>query len=223
MLPAAGLGTDGNADLRQRFTEWIDGRVELEYEQHSFHRGAHENKLVEKRGMNIPDGKYASDELTFDDLFQAPDDPELWPLWRDWLARWREEKWKALAYDDSYYNDEAFAWVPSNYVSGFLMLWDMTLLDPEAGKFKVEEFIEHGKKEFGGYDSVVLWLAYPILGISERNQADMYRDMPGGLEGVWRACATWSRRSTNTESRSSSPSSPGTVRPGGKMGPTQRF
>jgi len=106
------------------------------------------------------------------------------PLWRDWLAQWREDKRRTLAYDDSYYSDEAFAWIPSNYVSGFLMLWDMTLLDPEEGRYMVEEFIEQGKKEFGGYDSVVLWLAYPILGISERNQTDMYRDLPGGLEGM---------------------------------------
>ena len=170
--------------LQKEFSEWINERVELEKEQHGFHRGAHEDKLGEKRGMNIPDGKYASDELTFDDIFQAPDDPKLWPLWRDWLAGWRKDKREALAYDDSYYSDKAFAWVPSNYVSGFLMLWDMTLLDPDEGRYTVEEFIEHGKKEFGGYDSVVLWLAYPILGISERNQTDMYRDMPGGLDGM---------------------------------------
>jgi formylglycine-generating enzyme required for sulfatase activity len=184
MFTPAAVGTDGEADQQEEFSKWIDERVKLEYEQHSFHRGAHENKLVEKRGMNIPDWKYASDELTFDDLFQAPDDPELWPLWRDWMAQWRKDKKKALEYDDSYYSDEAFAWVPSNFVSGFLMLWDMTLLDPEDGTYKVEEFIKDGKKEFGGYDSVVLWLAYPILGISERNQTDMYRDMPGGLEGM---------------------------------------
>jgi formylglycine-generating enzyme required for sulfatase activity len=175
---------DEDADLQKEFSEWINERVELEKEQHGFHRGAHEEKLAEKRGMNIPDGKYTSDELTFDDTFQAPDDPELWSLWRDWLAQWRKDKRKALAYDDSYYSDEAYGWVPSNYVSGFLMLWDMTLIDPAEGRYKVEEFIEHGKKEFGGYDSVVLWLAYPILGINERNQTDMYRDMPGGLEGM---------------------------------------
>ena len=99
-----------------------------------FIAGQHEEKLAEKRGMNIPDGKYTSDELTFDDTFQAPDDPEQWPLWRDWLHQWRIDKRKALDYDDSYYSDEAFAWIPSNYVSGFLMLWDMTLLDPDEGR-----------------------------------------------------------------------------------------
>jgi formylglycine-generating enzyme required for sulfatase activity len=184
MFPAANVGTDQNADLHKRFSEWTHERMTLEKEQHGFHRGAHEKKLAEKRGMNIPDGKYASDELTFDDLFQAPDDPELWPPWRDWLAQWRKDKRLALAYDDSYYSDEAFSWVPSNYVSGFLMLWDMTLLDPDEGRYTVEEVIDYGKKEFGGFDSVVLWLAYPILGISERNQTDVYRDMPGGLEGM---------------------------------------
>jgi len=184
MFPSVNVCADESADLQKKFSKWIDERVKLEKEQHEFHRGAHENKLAEKRGMNIPDGKYASDELTFDDIFQAPDGAELWPLWRDWLEQWRKDKRIALGYDDSYYSDEAFAWVPSNYVSGFLMLWDMTLLDPEDGRYTIEEFIKHGKEQFGGYDSVVLWLAYPILGISERNQTDMYRDMPGGLEGV---------------------------------------
>ena len=63
MFTPAAVGTDEKADLQESFSEWIDQRVKLEYEQHSFHRVAHENKLVEKRGMDIPDWKYASDEL----------------------------------------------------------------------------------------------------------------------------------------------------------------
>jgi formylglycine-generating enzyme required for sulfatase activity len=170
--------------LQKKFSEWIGERVKLEKKQHGFHRKAHEKKLREKRGMNISDGKYTSEELTFDDTFVPPEDPELWPLWRDWLAQWREDKREALAYDDSYYSDEAYGWIASNYVSGFLMLWDMALLDPDEGRYKAEEFVEQAKREFGGFDSVVLWLAYPLLGISERNQTDMHRDLPGGLEGV---------------------------------------
>jgi len=177
--------------LQKKFTTWIHNQRALENQQHEFHRTAHEQKLGEKRSMNIPDGPYTSDELTFDDIFQAPNDPELWPLWRNWLEEWRSNKRQAMNYNDSYYSDSAFAWVASNYVSGFLMIWDMTFLDPVEGRYKIEAFINNAKKVFGGFDSVVLWLGYPLLGISERNQTDMYRDLPGGLEGLRKLISTF--------------------------------
>ena len=42
---------------------------------------------------------------------------------------------------------------------------------------------------FGGFDGVVLWHAYPVIGIDDRNQCDYYRDVPGLRELVDDAAA----------------------------------
>ena len=36
---------------------------------------------------------------------------------------------------------------------------DWTFYDPESGSYQVDAFLDHGRKQFGGYDSIVLWHA----------------------------------------------------------------
>ena len=105
----------------------------------------------------------------------APDDPDLWPLRREWLTLWRKDQRNALKYDDKYYRAKEFAWVPSNLVSAKIMSWEMYFIDSETGEYTVDKFLEHGEKEYGGYDNVLLWQAFPRIGIDERNQFDFYR------------------------------------------------
>jgi hypothetical protein len=57
-------------------------------------------------------------------------------------------------------------------------LWDERLFDHAAQRFDVERFLNR-TKDYGGFDGVVLWHAYPIVGIDDRNQFDFYRDVPG--------------------------------------------
>ena len=105
-------------------------------------------------------------------IIPAPDDPAQWPEFRVALAQWRTETRARLHYNDALYRRKEFAWASANYSCCFLMVCDETFCDWRAGRYTVDAFVEHGKREFGGYDSVVLWHAYPRIGVDERNQFD---------------------------------------------------
>jgi hypothetical protein len=115
-------------------------------------------------------------------IIAAPDNPSEWPAWRDALARWREGAREA--YDGSAYERPEFAWTQRCFAVALLWLWDELLYDFDAGRFTPGRVLDEGEREFGGYDAVVLWHAYPVIGIDERNQFDFYRDVPGIRELV---------------------------------------
>jgi formylglycine-generating enzyme required for sulfatase activity len=117
-------------------------------------------------------------------LIPAPADPMDWPAFRGSLTAWRNETRERLNYDDRLYRRPEFAWSAANFSCCFLMMCDQAFYDPAAGRYTVEAFLDHGQREFGGYDSVVLWHAYPRIGVDQRNQFDFYRDAPGGLPGL---------------------------------------
>jgi len=66
----------------------------------------------------------------------------------------------------------------------FSFLYDHSLIDPQTGQYRLKEFLADGRREFGGYDALILWQAYPRLGFDDRSQFDVYQDLPGGLAGV---------------------------------------
>jgi sulfatase modifying factor 1 len=109
-------------------------------------------------------------------IFAAPDDPADWPAWRDALRRWRTSARDRVDHDAFAYRDAP--WVSSCYTVALVWLWDERLYDHAAGAFRVEEFLAGAATEFGGFDGVVLWHAYPVIGLDDRNQYDFYRDVP---------------------------------------------
>jgi hypothetical protein len=122
------------------------------------------------------------DELDRAKIFAAPDDPAEWPAWRDALARWR-----SLAREG--YDGSAYArvtWPSRCFSVALVWLWDELLYDHEAERFTPERLLDEAEREFGGFDGIVLWHAYPVIGIDERNQFDFYRDVPGIRELVAR-------------------------------------
>ena len=118
------------------------------------------------------------DELDGAKIFAAPDDPADWPAWRETLARWRAEAIERVGYDGSSYAQPEFTWARRCFSVALAWLWDETLYDHAAGRFTPDRFLDEGVERFGGYDGIVLWHAYPVIGIDERNQFDFYRDVP---------------------------------------------
>ena len=64
-----------------------------------------------------------------------------------------------------------------------MWLWDERLFDHERGEFTPDRLLADAER-FGGFDAIVLWHAYPIIGLDDRNQFDYYRDVTGLAELV---------------------------------------
>lgn len=127
-------------------------------------------------------------------VIPAPDESSQWAKYRAALKRWRDDQRKRLAYSGSLYSRRDFAWVPSTFACCFLMMCDEMFYSHERGRYEVDAWLDQGIREFGGYDSIVLWHAYPRIGLDQRNQFDFYRDMPGGLEGLRKIAQTFQAR-----------------------------
>jgi hypothetical protein len=112
-------------------------------------------------------------------ILAAPDDPDDWAAWREALARWRSEATVRIAYDGAAYDAPGFAWARRCFAVGLVWLWDELLYDHEARRFTPGRFCAEADREFGGLDGIVLWHAYPVIGIDDRNQFDFYRDVSG--------------------------------------------
>lgn len=85
-------------------------------------------------------------------------------------------------FDDSLLQREDQKWFRSCYAVNLMMNWDTRFFDYKDGKFHVKEHLERMKKLMGGYDVYSIWPTWPALGMDQRNQWDMFRDLPGGYD-----------------------------------------
>lgn len=107
-------------------------------------------------------------------IFAAPDDPADWPAWRDQITRWRAGARQRIGYAGRHYDEIA----GDCFSVCLVWLWDEALYDHERGAFTVDAFLDEAARDFGGFDGVVLWHAYPVIGLDDRNQFDYYRQVP---------------------------------------------
>ena len=147
------------------------------------------------QGEQIPGPQYplanehccfsTSDQKIMKDAFQ---------VWLSDVEHYRFERLIRAGFNDAQYQRPQLQWTQSSFIQPQMMIHDRYFYDPFAGKYTVDRYLDDLDKRYGGIDSVLVWQDYPNIGIDSRNQYDLIRDMPGGIEGLKQIVAAFHRR-----------------------------
>jgi formylglycine-generating enzyme required for sulfatase activity len=117
-------------------------------------------------------------------MFEGPSSPAAFAEWLNGLEAWRDRRKKEIGYHDDLYHGTEFSWTRHTFTQDQLLIWDRSFYDPVAGGYTVDRALGGIESRFGPLDSVLIWPAYPNLGLDDRNQFDLVRDLPGGIAGL---------------------------------------
>jgi gamma-glutamyl hercynylcysteine S-oxide synthase len=85
------------------------------------------------------------------------------------------------SFEDDLYQRSDLQWIKKSYIMHLMMAWDKDYYDYKTGQFNWIRFQSKARQLYGGDDVICLWPTWPTLGLDQRNQFDLYRDLPGGL------------------------------------------
>jgi iron(II)-dependent oxidoreductase len=85
-----------------------------------------------------------------------------------------------MGVDKQLYNRPEMQWTKTNFISGFVYLWDNDFWDAEKKVFTIQKYCDKMKREFGGFQSILIWIGYPNIGIDDKNIWETIDAIPGG-------------------------------------------
>ena len=103
--------------------------------------------------------------------------------WHEGLRMMFQERWlyDLPVFDSSMYARADLKWMKDAYIMLLQFAWDKKYYDYSRQKYTFYKNLFEYDSLTGGYDIFTLWPTWPRLGLDQRNQWDMYRDLPGGL------------------------------------------
>jgi iron(II)-dependent oxidoreductase len=104
--------------------------------------------------------------------------------WLEDIRHWRTERRVRIGYDGTEYTRQELAWTQSSFVQPQMMVHDRFFYDPVAHRYTVGRYLDDLDRRYGGIDSVLVWPTYPNIGVDDRNQYDLFHDLPGGVAGI---------------------------------------
>jgi formylglycine-generating enzyme required for sulfatase activity len=129
------------------------------------------------------------------EMFSFRNDPAAdHDAWLRDLKAWRAERKTRMGFDDSEYRRPEFQWIRRNFISPQAMVEERTLFDVAQNRWTVDKYLDDLDQRYGGIDSVLLWPVYPNIGIDNRNQWDLARDLPGGIPALRKVVEDFHKR-----------------------------
>lgn len=89
------------------------------------------------------------------------------------------------------YENENLRWTQKAFIAPQMHPWESLLYDPDQHEWTWQKWYQDTVDRYSGVDMVLMWATYPQLGIDERNSFDMYRTLPGGLQGLKSMIESW--------------------------------
>lgn len=104
--------------------------------------------------------------------------------WHDGLKMMFQDRWlfDLDTFDLRMYRRNDLKWMNDSYIMLLQFAWDSKFYDWGNHRYNFYKSIFEYDSLTGGYDIFTLWPTWPRLGMDQRNQWDMYRDLPGGIE-----------------------------------------
>ncbi len=103
--------------------------------------------------------------------------------WRDGMRMFFRDRWlyDLNAFDNTLFKRTDLAWIRHSYLLLLQFAWDHEYVDASSGQNGFDTFLTGRDAVLGKLDAYMIWPTWPRLGLDQRNQWDMYRDLPGGL------------------------------------------
>jgi len=129
-----------------------------------------------------------------DTFLPGPASPQEMDSWRAGLDAWRADRITRLRYNGSQYDRPELKWTQSVVSQVQLLIWDRSFYDPAKGEYTVDRFLDDVSQHLGPIDAVLIWHVYPNIGVDDRNQFDLLRDLPGGIPALQKMVAQFQDR-----------------------------
>lgn len=102
--------------------------------------------------------------------------------WRVALRKCFQEKmlYEVERFNNKLYERKDLAWIRHAYTMHLMMAWEKNYYSDSS--YHYTEFLAHKKKLYGGDDIFTIWPTWPVLGLDQRSQWDLMKDLPGGIK-----------------------------------------